>query len=484
MAPSFPPAIVGTKRPRSKLPRRSRIPPPPIVAGTNSKKLVSSSSSSCFASELTFDSTANFAGSAVPRRPRSSRGSFPGGDFRRITRSYAKKLRSEPETSDLAVSEVSHVSGAAAPSKIPNSVRIGGKEVSGGLDLCSDLACSEQLSSGDDDDREIESEFFYGNSEGDYSSDYSLSDLFGSDDEDCFSGRSDESSDENSSAPSATFSFFLQLMQQFVRSSSFSPDLKVTKPSRKFVDEDFLEFTVLVFDDSEDEESYRRIRCREKKEVALSDLAAEYYDSSSEFGDLVLQQRLRMVNWMVEHSKTKELHHETLFLGVTMMDRFLSRGYFQSERNLQLLGIASITLAARLEENQPYNNIRQKSFTVGRSDYSRSEVVSMEWLLLEVLNFQCLLPTTHNFLWFYLKAAKADMEVESLARYLAVLSLLDHKRLCFWPSTVAASLVILACLATNRDTSCLKVMETHVRTKSDDLPECIQSLEWLVKFAC
>lgn len=60
---------------------------------------------------------------------------------------------------------------------------------------------------------------------------------------------------------------------------------------------------------------------------------------------------------------------------------------------------------------------------------------------------------------FYLKAANADAEVESLTRYLAVLSLLDHERLCFWPSTVAAGLVILACLATSRDSSCLRVLE-------------------------
>lgn len=50
-----------------------------------------------------------------------------------------------------------------------------------------------------------------------------------------------------------------------------------------------------------------------------------------------------------------ELHHETLFLGVSLMDRLLSKGYFYSERNLQLLGIASITLASRLEEVQPWN---------------------------------------------------------------------------------------------------------------------------------
>jgi len=56
-----------------------------------------------------------------------------------------------------------------------------------------------------------------------------------------------------------------------------------------------------------------------------------------------------------------ELQHETLFLGVSLMDRFLSKGYFESERNLQLLGIASVTLATRLEGVQPGNRCMLQS---------------------------------------------------------------------------------------------------------------------------
>lgn len=50
-----------------------------------------------------------------------------------------------------------------------------------------------------------------------------------------------------------------------------------------------------------------------------------------------------------------EFQMETLFLGVALMDRFLGQGYFKTERNLQLLGIACITLATRIEENQIRN---------------------------------------------------------------------------------------------------------------------------------
>uniref|UniRef100_A0A0E0CXD7 Cyclin N-terminal domain-containing protein n=1 Tax=Oryza meridionalis TaxID=40149 RepID=A0A0E0CXD7_9ORYZ len=160
-----------------------------------------------------------------------------------------------------------------------------------------------------------------------------------------------------------------------------------------------------------------------------------------------------------------KLQPETVFMGIGLMDRFLTRGYVKGSRNLQLLGIACTTLATRIEENQPYNCILQKAFKVGINTYSRNEVVAMEWLVQEVLDFQCFVTTTHHFLWFYLKAANADDRVEDLAKYLALLSLLDHKHLSFWPSTVAAAVVALACLATNNESSCHLVMESAIRSE-------------------
>ncbi|KAI0494909.1 hypothetical protein KFK09_025055 [Dendrobium nobile] len=347
------------------------------------------------------------------------------------------------------------------------------------LDLESDLACPEQLveDEGSSDysacnERtmsELESELFDGICKGD-SSEISLSDLIESPDD--FSERSRDNSN-----PSVAFSLLQQLWKHFNPSSFHSE----TNVKFKVLNELSDEFVFVRFPDKDIEESYQIFRSRERNEIALHDYSDDYY-ATTNFGDLILGQRLAMVNWMLEHCQAMEHQDETLFLGVNLMDRVLSRGYFQTERHLQLLGIACVTLATRIEENQPFNSIRQRSFKVGNNVYKRCEVVSMEWLVLEVLSFQCFLPTTHNFLWFYMKAARASTKVKGLCRHLAILTLLDHGILCFWPSTVAAGLVILACLATNNDSCCDVVLETHLRSKTDDLPECIQSLDWLVKY--
>ncbi|KAM0880730.1 hypothetical protein ACQ4PT_033368 [Festuca glaucescens] len=225
----------------------------------------------------------------------------------------------------------------------------------------------------------------------------------------------DDGDDDDDAAPSLTFSFFLDFAQQFVPcahpKSHAVPDAAMPEGKR--------------FEDVDDEESYEQFRQRERRGVVACDYSEVYGSMSGDHGRDVLVQRAVMVNWIMEYVDLRGLQPETLFLGVGLMDRVLTRGYIEGTRNLQLLGIACVTLATRIEENQPYNR-------------------------------------------FYLKAAEADDKVKDLAKHLAFLSLLDHKHLSYWPSTVAASVVALACLATNKDSSCRVVME---------------SLEWLLNYA-
>ncbi|XP_061371830.1 cyclin-SDS [Gastrolobium bilobum] len=270
--------------------------------------------------------------------------------------------------------------------------------------------------------------------------------------------------------PSPTYSLFLQYREQF--STLTSPVIASS------VDSLPLKFARL--EDLDDEDSYQMLRKRERRQVFLWNYAERYF-STTDIGELVLQQRSQMVHWIVEQCNRKQLLQETMFLGVSLLDRFLSKGYFKAKRNLQIVGIACLTLATRIEENQQYNRVGQKNFYIKSNVYSRCEVVAMEWMVQEVLNFQCFLPTIYSFLWFYLKAANADAVVEKRVKYLAVLALSAHDQLCYWPSTVAAALVILACLEVNQH-AIHKVIGIHVRSKDENLHECMESLEWLLRY--
>ncbi|CAM0872077.1 unnamed protein product [Alopecurus aequalis] len=448
-------------RPRSNPFRRRRegaalLLPGQIVAAAAKRPAESSTSASSSFRSVVVSTTSSTAPAAAAQRPE-----------KRPRRQDAGEARP-------AASECSEIIGG--PRLRPAEIEASESSCLGSV-LESDLACPEHLA--DDADTtdyssacgeltqsDAEEEVLSAPSPCDCA-DYSLSPLL-----DLTSSTSSEDDDDDV-APSLTFTLFLDYAKQFVPcthpKAHAVADVATTEGKR--------------FEDLDDEESYEQFRQRERRGVVARDYTEVYGPMSGDHGRAVVEQRAVMVNWIIEHVHLTDLQPETLFMGVGLMDRFLTRGYLKGSKNVQLLGIACITLATRIEENQPYNSIMQNSFTVGINMYSRSEVVAMEWLIQEVLDFQCFVTTAHHFLWFYLKAAKADEKMEDLAKHLALLSLLDHKHLSYWPSTVAASVVALACLATNNEESCHQVMETHVRTKNDDLPECLMSLEWLINYA-
>ncbi|PNY15225.1 cyclin-sds-like protein [Trifolium pratense] len=325
----------------------------------------------------------------------------------------------------------------------------------------SDLACSEEFNENDDSEyyssqattfSDLHSEIF-----GDCS-DYSPSQFLDS--------SSQFSQGSVGETPSHTYSLFLQYRDEFMMLGS-----PVNKSSS--VEEDIsLQLNFSKFEDLDDEDSYQMLRKRERRQVFIWNYAERYF-STTKFTDLVFQQRSKMVHWIIEQSYRKHLRQETMFLGINLLDRFLSKGYFKAERNLQIVGIACLTLATRIEENQQYNRVGQKNFYIEKSAYSRCEVVAMEWMVQEVLEFECFHPTIYNFLSFYLKAANADAVVEKRVTCLALLALAGPGQLCYWPSTIAAAVVILACLEFNQKAS-HKVIGIHIRSKDENLHDCME----------
>ncbi|KAG6600858.1 Cyclin-SDS, partial [Cucurbita argyrosperma subsp. sororia] len=274
----------------------------------------------------------------------------------------------------------------------------------------SDLACTEQFSYEDVSEyssqalSELRSTILLETSDTDCS-DYTPSIFLESGSE--FSEKSND--DET---PSSTFSMLVQYRRDFLRSSA-SQDIRTgTCIEEEKVDQS----TILRFEELDNEEAYRMIRNRERRQLIIRDYEEEYR-SSTDYGDLILQERLQ-----------------------------------------------------------------QRNIRVGSNTYKRSEVVGMEWLVEEVLKFHCFLPTVYNFLWFYLKAAGADTDLENRAKNFAVLVLSEKVQFCYFPSTIAAAVVILASLGEKQDAPSQRVIETHIRTENDDLHECIESLEWLLKF--
>lgn len=165
--------------------------------------------------------------------------------------------------------------------------------------------------------------------------------------------------------------------------------------------------------------------------------------------DISSSMRSILVDYLVIVTDDYKLSSETLYLAVNYIDRFLSQIFVQSE-TLLLVGTASIYLAAKYEENRT-TDVNQIIYKVD-DIYTHKQVLRMEKLLLEVLDFRINTPTANFFLLHFIRFIIVNTDndqvmtkrVQYLSKYLSELTLQDEKFLCYLPSQIAASSIYLA----------------------------------------
>ena len=81
---------------------------------------------------------------------------------------------------------------------------------------------------------------------------------------------------------------------------------------------------------------------------------------------------------------------------------------------------------------------------ISAKTYTREQVLDLETEILMALNWNLAQPTALYFLRRFSKAARSDMTVHTLCKYLIELSLLEYQMLQYLPSLVAATSVFLA----------------------------------------
>ncbi|KAF3785587.1 Cyclin-SDS [Nymphaea thermarum] len=370
-----------------------------------------------------------------------------------------------------------------------------------------DLACSEQFSCSDyenrDGDRPFSNRFktsAFSNSSLLSFSDFSP--MF-------FESSGDEFSEGQGETvhSSACFLLFLEYRKEFCRSGSEEGKSSTVAVKIDNID-DFR-----MFEDDEDEQTYSKLRFRERRRSCRHRYVEQ--QAATEEDGVICSQRLSLVNWIVEPSSkgadeafvigSAALHQLQSSIGDDLLKREPARQvplqrFFQKRKSpsdprnrLRHSGHQDrrkstsqqnnwCLIASRITSSRSSNScsIRNEEFQIGDNLYRRCEVVAMEWVILDVLEYECFSPTTLNFLWyenyrplhigprtllsiwFYLKAAEADEELERHAKVLAISSLSHHEMLYFWPSTVAAGLVVQACSAKGQRSAAERIFESEL----------------------
>ena len=110
--------------------------------------------------------------------------------------------------------------------------------------------------------------------------------------------------------------------------------------------------------------------------------------------------RATLIDWMFEVGQEFVLKRETLHVAITLLDRYLSKVRDVSKKELQLVGVAALWLAAKTKEIYPPKAQDMTFATDGA--YSVKQLLGMETKMLKTLDYTLDPITCHAWVNWYL----------------------------------------------------------------------------------
>lgn len=157
--------------------------------------------------------------------------------------------------------------------------------------------------------------------------------------------------------------------------------------------------------------------------------------------DINEKMRAILIDWIIEVHLKFKLLPETLFITVSLIDRYLELTQVK-RNNLQLVGVTAMLIASKYEEI--YAPEVKDFVYITDNAYTRQDIFECECQMLSRLEFNITCPSAYRFLERFTKVAQADAQQFNLARYLIELPLIEQRMLKYTPSTIAASAILLS----------------------------------------
>lgn len=151
--------------------------------------------------------------------------------------------------------------------------------------------------------------------------------------------------------------------------------------------------------------------------------------------------RTILVDWLLEVHYKFKLVPQTLWLCVSILDRYLEKVPVERTK-LQLVGVASLLLACKYEESGP-PEVKDCIFITDYA-YDRSEILAMERSILTKLNYELCVPTGYHFLTKYLQITNGSDKLKFVSYYFAERNLQEYDVLDDKPHVFAAASLYLA----------------------------------------
>ncbi|XP_065333768.1 G2/mitotic-specific cyclin-B2-like [Cloeon dipterum] len=152
--------------------------------------------------------------------------------------------------------------------------------------------------------------------------------------------------------------------------------------------------------------------------------------------------RATVIDWLIGVHRQFKLMSETLYLTVSIFDRYMATALGTPKSQLQLVGVTSLLVASKFEEIM--------CPTVGDcvyvtdNTYTKKQVVEMESKILASLAFNIGRPLPLQFLRRFTMVADATFEDHCTAKYFMELQLVRHEMCHVRPSLQAAAAMCLS----------------------------------------
>eukprot|EP00873_Tetraselmis_striata_P017708 jgi/Tetstr1/437972/TSEL_026602.t1 len=150
-----------------------------------------------------------------------------------------------------------------------------------------------------------------------------------------------------------------------------------------------------------------------------------------------------LMDWLVEvHRKFKFKMAETLFLTVQIVNRYLAIDQVQC-RNVQLVGVTAMLIASKYEEI--WAPEVHDFVYISAGAYTREQILGMEKMMLNKLQFKLTTPTSYHFLARFIKACgQTEAQFNHLCMYAIEIALIECNMLKYTFSKLSAAAVLVA----------------------------------------
>lgn len=190
-----------------------------------------------------------------------------------------------------------------------------------------------------------------------------------------------------------------------------------------------------------------------------------------------------LLDWINEVSHQFHLIPETYQMTVGIIDRYLQAVPTTTRKNLQLVGVTAIFIAAKYEELYP-SDIGDFVY-ITDSTYNKSQILAMEKQILKSIDFQLCRPIPIIFLRRYSKAANAETEQYLCSKYILELVSIEYELAHYKPSEIAAAALYLSMQLFNKlDTPIEKIwtptLQFYSRYNVDHLNPIVKKIAKIV----